>query len=195
MEENRIILYKFNSNKGRPSVTFLQGIPLLAENILTGLGPKKIKTLCSPASSRRQISSSSPSLLVIPCQCWLLLAFVQLQQLGLYCSTKHRCRWGHSCCCLRSCSEISHKTIHFQFPKLVLDICSLDHLLHCSYEPFDFAVCTRLSKRGRSVLEIEGLCKGLKSATVEGRSVICLHHVWYAEFGEDFVNFRNNRTC
>ena len=48
MEESRIIRYAFNLNKGRPSVIFLQGIPLLPENILTGIGSQKIKILCSP---------------------------------------------------------------------------------------------------------------------------------------------------
>ena len=48
MEENRVILYTFNSNKGRPSITFLQGIPLLAENILTGIGSQKNKNFMQP---------------------------------------------------------------------------------------------------------------------------------------------------
>ena len=51
MEENRMILYTFNSNKGRHSVTqitFLQGIPLLAENILRGIGSEKNKNFMQP---------------------------------------------------------------------------------------------------------------------------------------------------
>ena len=50
MEENRIILYTFISSKGRPSVTFLQGIPLLAENILTGIGSQKNKNFMQPCA-------------------------------------------------------------------------------------------------------------------------------------------------
>ena len=76
------------------------------------------------------------------------------------------------------------------FNSLLLDICSLDHLR--PYKPFDLAICSWPSRRDLSVLQAESLCKGLKSATVEGRYVVFLHHVWCAEFGEDFANFWDN---
>ena len=52
MEENRVILYTFNSSKGRPLITFLQGIPLLAENILTGIGSQKNKNFMQPGTTQ-----------------------------------------------------------------------------------------------------------------------------------------------
>ena len=72
------------------------------------------------------------------------------------------------------------------------DICSLDHLLHRFYKPFDLAICSWPSRRDFSVLQTESLCKGLKSATVEGLYLVFLHRVCCAEFGEDLVNFWDN---